>query len=208
MSVNTVESAIYGHSSEARPSEDYLFPKLVDLLSRHHPKDEPVFELGVGSGWTARKLSELGYQITGIEPSSDGLEIARTIAPKARIESGSAYDDLASKFGRFRTVFALEVIEHVYSPRLFVKNAYALLQPDGHLILSTPFHGYWKNLALAISGSMDKHFTALWDHGHIKFWSRETMTELLSEAGFKNIRFEYAGRFYPISKSFFAIATR
>jgi 2-polyprenyl-3-methyl-5-hydroxy-6-metoxy-1,4-benzoquinol methylase len=205
---NSVSAAIYGHGQDAPASEDYLFPELARLLAAVHPKDQPLFEIGVGTGWTAHTLSQLGYGIIGVEPSADGIEIARRNAPAARIDPGSAYDDLAGRYGRFRTAFALEVIEHVYSPRLFVKNAYELLGEGGHLILSTPFHGYWKNLALALSGSLDKHFTALWDHGHIKFWSEATMTELLSEAGFRNVRFSYAGRFYPISKSFFVCAQR
>jgi hypothetical protein len=32
---------------------------------------------------------------------------------------------------------------------------------------------------------MDNHFTVLWDHGHIKFWSRSTLTKALEETGFK-----------------------
>jgi hypothetical protein len=37
--------------------------------------------------------------------------------------------------------------------------------------VSTPYHGYHKNLGLALSGKMDAHFTALWEGGHIKFFS-------------------------------------
>ena len=75
-------------------------------------------------------------------------------------------------------------------------------------IISTPYHGYWKNLALAITGKMDAHFTALWDHGHIKFWSMKTLSELLYEAGFVNIRFERVGRIPPLAKSMIAVAYR
>jgi 2-polyprenyl-6-hydroxyphenyl methylase/3-demethylubiquinone-9 3-methyltransferase len=31
--------------------------------------------------------------------------------------------------------------------------------------LSTPDHGYLKNLALALSGKIDSHLSALWDDG-------------------------------------------
>ena len=54
--------------------------------------------------------------------------------------------------------------------------------------------GYLKNCALAISGKLDAHFTALWDGGHIKFWSRRTLTALLQEAGFQVVSFRGAGR--------------
>jgi hypothetical protein len=40
---------------------------------------------------------------------------------------------------------------------------------------------------------MDQHFHVLWDGGHIKFFSPQTLTELLEAEGYANIHFEYAG---------------
>jgi len=198
----------YGHGIVEPESEGYLFPELKRILSAVQPDGGPIFEIGAGGGWTAAQLGELGYQVTGVEISADGVALAQHNAPAARIEHGSAYDDLAGIYGTFRTVYALEVVEHLYSPRLFAQRAYDLLPAGGHLVISTPFHGYWKNLMLAATGKMDQHFTALWDHGHIKFWSRRTLNALLTEAGFRNIQFSFAGRIYPLSKSFFACAER
>jgi 2-polyprenyl-6-hydroxyphenyl methylase/3-demethylubiquinone-9 3-methyltransferase len=74
--------------------------------------------------------------------------------------------------------------------------------------VSTPYHGYLKNLALALSGKLDKHFTALWDGGHIKFFSIATLGQLLREAGFKDLRFVRVGRIPPLAKSMLAIAKK
>ena len=94
----------------------------------------------------------------------------------------------------FDVVVSTEVVEHVYSPRQWAATALAALKPGGLLICSTPYHGYLKNCALAITGKLDAHFTALWVGGHIKFWSRRTLTELLEEAGFQVVAFRGAGR--------------
>ena len=126
-------------------------------------------------------------------------------SPLAR---GSAYDDLATQYGQFPVVLSLEVVEHVYAPRRYVRTVFALLTAGGTAIISTPFHGYWKNLALALTGRMDDHFTALWDHGHIKFWSKRTLSMLLEEAGFVSVRFELTGRIRPLAKSMIAIARK
>jgi 2-polyprenyl-6-hydroxyphenyl methylase/3-demethylubiquinone-9 3-methyltransferase len=53
---------------------------------------------------------------------------------------------------------------------------------------------------------MDDHFTALWDYGHIKFWSMKTLRQLLVEAGFVDIRFMRVGRIPALAKSMIAIA--
>ena len=71
----------------------------------------------------------------------------------------------------------------------------------GEIIISTPYHGYLKNLALALSGKLDAHFTALWDGGHIKFFSRNTLETLLVESGFEVTDFIGAGRWPYLWKS-------
>ena len=55
---------------------------------------------------------------------------------------------------------------------------------------------------------MDSHFTALWDGGHIKFWSRRTLSLLLDECGFQIIDFEGAGRVPFLWKSMIVVATK
>jgi 2-polyprenyl-6-hydroxyphenyl methylase/3-demethylubiquinone-9 3-methyltransferase len=47
---------------------------------------------------------------------------------------------------------------------------------------------------LATTGKMDQHFTVLWDHGHIKFWSRKTLERALHEVGFQVTQFKGAAR--------------
>ena len=73
---------------------------------------------------------------------------------------------------------AVEVVEHLYAPRIFVQNAYDALRPGGLLVVTTPYWGYLKNVALAVTNRTDAVLSALWDGGHIKHWSRKTMTTL------------------------------
>jgi len=86
------------------------------------------------------------------------------------------------------------VIEHLYRPADLIATAAALLGPQGHLILTTPYYGYLKNLALAITGRMDRHFCALEDGGHIKFFNRKTLATLVEAHDFRDLKFSYYGR--------------
>ena len=96
----------------------------------------------------------------------------------------------------FRTVISMEVIEHLHSPRTFAAFVRSILEANGggRFILTTPYHGYLKNLSIALAGKADRHYSALWEGGHIKFWSRRTLAILLREAGFRNMAFTGAGR--------------
>ena len=120
-------------------------------------------------------LSKQGFDVVGVDPSSSGIKHAKGAFPQVTREVGSAYDDLASRYGTFDLVVSLEVIEHCMEPRFFAKTFLSLIAPGGVGFLSTPYHGYIKNVALAVSARMDSHFTALWDGGHIKFFSVKTL---------------------------------
>jgi len=64
-----------------------------------------------------------------------------------------------------------------------------------------------QNLSLALRNRLDRHFTALWDYGNIKFWSKRTLTQLLEEAGFEVKQFRGAGRVPYLWKRMIVIAT-
>lgn len=159
-----------------------------------------IFEVGCGNGSLANRLSEY-VAISGIDSSSSAIDVAGKAFPNLDLNVGSAYDDLASQYGQFDVVLSLEVIEHLFDPRFFVRRVREMLNPGGTLIISTPYHGYWKNLAIALLGKSDAHYTALWDGGHIKFWSRATLLSLMEEAGFQETSFQRVGRLPIFAKS-------
>jgi 2-polyprenyl-3-methyl-5-hydroxy-6-metoxy-1,4-benzoquinol methylase len=190
----------------------YLWPVIEREVKDHpfarHSPSLRAFDLGCGSGATAAMLAGLGFEVTGIDPSESGINLAKCAYRQCRFEVGSAYDDLAGKYGRFPLVVSLEVIEHCYDPRRFARTLFDLVEPRGIALVSTPYHGYLKNVALALAGKLDQHFTALWDGGHIKFFSMNTLGQLLTEAGFKDVRFVRVGRIPPLAKSMIAVVKK
>lgn len=188
-----------------------LIPALLEELAAipgTGGKGARVFDLGCGNGSVAEAVAKAGFEVSGCDPSLSGIEAARQSRPHLNLFEGSAYEDLQARFGSFPLIYSLEVIEHVYDPRLVMKRAYEMLEPGGRLILSTPYHGYLKNLMLAVTGKMDTHFTALWDHGHIKFWSIKTLSILLHEAGFKIHKIHRLGRIPALAMTMMFVAEK
>jgi 2-polyprenyl-6-hydroxyphenyl methylase/3-demethylubiquinone-9 3-methyltransferase len=189
----------------------YLLPTVGRILESHfeHARTaRRLFDLGCGNGSVAAHFAAKGFGVIGVDPSVQGMEQARAAFPDLVIEQGSAYDDLAARYGTFPAVISLEVVEHVYAPRQFARALYELVQPGGIAIISTPYHGYLKNIAIAVSNNFDRHVKPLWDHGHIKFWSRNTLSQLLIEAGFVDIAFHRVGRIPALAKSMIAVAKK
>jgi 2-polyprenyl-3-methyl-5-hydroxy-6-metoxy-1,4-benzoquinol methylase len=186
----------------------YLWPVLKDIFAQRTFSHRRAFDLGCGSGATANMLSDLGFDVTGVDISETGITLGRQGFPHLKLRVGNVYDDLVETYGQFPLVVSLEVIEHCYDPRRFAKTFYGLIAAGGVGVLSTPYHGYLKNLALAVTGKWDKHLTVLWPGGHIKFFSIATLRALLLETGFNDIRFVRVGRFSPFAKSMIAIVCK
>ena len=144
----------------------------------------------------------------GTDGSATGIEVARK-----RNYDGFFVQDINStqlsaelQDKKFDLIISTEVIEHLYNPRgymEFCKNVLIQNEGGGVIIISTPYHGYLKNLAMAVTGKLDNHFTVLWDGGHIKFWSLKTITKLLNDFGFEVIEFRGSGRLPYLWKSMF-----
>ncbi len=204
----------YGWAGHQPHTEAYLLKPLRQLLGEFAPGSPAaplsVLDLGCGNGALAQLLHQWGYTVVGVDPSPSGIAAARQRCPSLAFHQATATpaEIEALELGHFNLVLSTEVVEHCYAPRQWAAAAFNALRPGGLLIVSTPYHGYVKNLALAASGKLDAHFTALWDGGHIKFWSRRTLSTLLIEAGFEPIAFRGAGRWPWLWKSMLIAARK
>lgn len=159
-------------------------------------KGTRVLDVGCGNGSTAAAFLERGCDVLGIDLSESGIAIAREAHPRGRFERMEMDEGLLGRLqvAPFDLVVSTEVVEHLYDPRKYARGCFAALRAGGRLVLTTPYHGYLKNLAISVLGRWDTHADPLWDGGHIKLWSKATLGRLLQEAGFVNLRFRGAGR--------------
>jgi 2-polyprenyl-6-hydroxyphenyl methylase/3-demethylubiquinone-9 3-methyltransferase len=193
--------------ASATDAHRWLVPAVTSLLPAG--QGQCIIDLGCGNGYLSGLLAGAGHRVVALDSSPEGIRIAREQFPAIEFHCASVYDPLASFVGGgFDVAIATELIEHLYDPRRFLLGAYALLRPGGTLILTTPYHGYFKNLALALSGRMDKHFTVDWDGGHIKFFSPATLKAMIEDCGFENCEFKFVGRLPLLWKSMVVRAMR
>jgi 2-polyprenyl-3-methyl-5-hydroxy-6-metoxy-1,4-benzoquinol methylase len=208
----SIEHPGYGYeNSDASCTHKYLWPTLCKSLEDiSEGRSLKILDLGCGNGYVASQIAKLGHSVTGLDVSTEGIDIARSSFPGVSYERGSIYDDdLSSKVGGpVDCVVSLEVVEHLFFPQRLFKQSHRILQDGGALIISTPYHGYLKNLALSLTNGWDAHFSVHWDGGHIKFFSKKSLAAMATSAGFVDLRFFPVGRVPGLWKSIILIAEK
>jgi 2-polyprenyl-3-methyl-5-hydroxy-6-metoxy-1,4-benzoquinol methylase len=195
----------YVYQDDQSPcTNSFLYPPLLSILANIAKGKTKIriLDLGCGNGSLTHAIARQGYEVVGIDESTTGIAIARQSFPECNFIQSSIYNlpyDILEN--SFDVVLAVEVIEHLFYPKELIRAARRCIKPDGHLVITTPYHGYLKNLALAMTGKMDQHFTSLWDGGHIKFFSVSTMRALLEGEKFTDVSFRFSGRLPYLWKS-------
>ncbi len=187
------------------PAHSYLIDSLLSMLPKPTNSTAQklrLLDLGCGNGSLSSFIAKQGYEVVGVEESAQGVAIARQSFPNCDFIQGSIYNLPYSEIeNSFDFIISVEVIEHLFYPKELVRAAKKCLKPNGRLIITTPYHGYLKNLVLAVSGKMDAHFHVDWDGGHIKFFSVSSLQKLLESEGYTDINFKFAGRLPYLWKS-------
>ncbi|MFG0327252.1 MAG: class I SAM-dependent methyltransferase [Phycisphaerales bacterium JB037] len=218
MSTAVAASTEYGWTTgQLGVSQRYNLQPMLDLAG---PLGEGtrVLDLGCGNGVIAREFASRGCTVVGIDPGDRSREFFEAEAAKhpARDRLRFVQDEgslgavdrlLSGGEAPFDVAISSQVIEHVYDPWDFCRACVAGVKPGGRVVISTPYHGFLKNLLLSLTNRWDKHHTTLKTGMHIKFFSRATLSTLMSRCGLESLEFRGIGRYPGLWRSM-AIAGR
>jgi 2-polyprenyl-3-methyl-5-hydroxy-6-metoxy-1,4-benzoquinol methylase len=126
------------YAAEA-PALRRTFARRLRELARHSPGGR-LLDVGCGTGLLVEAALAEGWDAYGIDASAHAVQQAqRTLG--ARVRAGTLEQ---ADFGApFDLVTGFDVFEHLYRPRIFVREAAARLRPGGCLALATPNYASW-----------------------------------------------------------------
>jgi len=104
-----------------------------------------LLDIGCGGGLVAEPMSRLGFAVTAVDADDQAIAIARAHAEATglsidyRIATSEwmAGESMAGSGQRFDAVLALEIIEHVADPAVFLESVGALVRQGGAFIGAT-----------------------------------------------------------------------
>ena len=115
-----------------------------------------LLDIGCGGGLLSEPMARLGFAVTAVDASEEGLGAARAHAAEVGLaidyRCATAEALLAQGAGPFDVVLNMEVIEHVADPGQYLRDTARLIAPGGLMILAT-LNRTLKSLALAKVGA-------------------------------------------------------
>jgi ubiquinone/menaquinone biosynthesis C-methylase UbiE len=168
---------------------------LVRLLLECHPSPKRILDVGCGMGGTLQYLAGIPgvEKLFGIDPSPFAIEEAKRRFPEAELVVGYGEDMSAIPAGAVDAVVAAAVIEHVYDTHQVLNEVNRVLQPGGVAAFYTTDFNLPKKVLAALF-VFEKCFDVC--SGHIRFFTKKSLTAVLAEHGFERIGYEWQDSYW------------
>ena len=167
--------------AQPRTSTPQLHPYVAaKVRALTEDPDTRILDLGCGSGALLERLAAMGYrQLTGVDirppDSTAAIRYEQADLDQFRFDAPDGSFDLA---------LAVEVIEHIENPGLFLAELARLLRPGGYGLLTTPnLHSAQAKLLFGLTNRL-KQFDSKGDPTHIMPIFLFPFTRLLTRHGF------------------------
>lgn len=116
--------------------------KRIDWIRKNVVGDR-ILDIGCSQGITSILLAKEDKNVIGIDSEISRIEYAQKDKEEEQIGNNLKFicdDFLAYDFNvKFDTIIMAEVLEHVFSPELFLDKALKLLNENGRIIITVPF---------------------------------------------------------------------
>ena len=163
---------------EAQESLKGRYRKRFKLIKRFSFHKGKLLDLGCGEGHFLKHASLQGWDVSGIDLKAENTEFAKKVLQIKNAHCAPLGEVLLPE-KTFNVVTLYDLIEHLSNPFSELKKINKLLQPGGLVVISTP------NVKNSIF--MKERWTGYIVKGHICFFSKKTLTQMLQRAGFKVI---------------------
>ena len=193
---------------ESPASHAYLLPELQTILANcRWTKDVRALDFGCGNGSLSNWLNSKGFSVVGVDLSESGISVAKRTFPTITFSTDVTAESLA-RMGPFDLAICIEVIAHCFDPAAEIKKIFDNLKPGGTLIVATPYYGYFKVIALAISGKLMEHQSIASSAKYVNLFTIPTVKELLRTIGFVDVTITRVGRVAPLAKAMLIVGQK
>lgn len=166
--------------------KNYYSNERAEILELIYPHDQVILDVGCAEG-------RLGAYIKINNPSRKvfGIELNPTAANEARklldgvIEGNILSISLPFEIEYFDCIILADILEHLMNPEEVLLKMKRFLKPGGSIICSIPNMRHYTVILQLIRHGWEYKNDGPFDRTHIRFFSKKTIKELISSAGYK-----------------------
>jgi O-antigen biosynthesis protein len=154
---------------------------MVELIG----SNKAVLDVGCATGYLAKTLNAFGNTVSGIEYEPAAAAVAAehlkrvVVADLDNVDMSTAFDGAT-----FDVIVFGDVLEHLRDPLPPLRQARRMLRPGGYIVISIPNVAHGDVRMSLLAGRFRYTNVGLLDNTHLRFFTRDTLAELLSDAGF------------------------
>lgn len=150
----------------------------------------PLLDVGAAQGIFGQLLASSGLVMDAIEPHPTWAAAAR---PYYRTLYQSTIDSAELPTGVYQTVVCGDVIEHTADPVAALRRLRAAATCDALFIVSVPNVAHLAVRLFLLCGRFPRMERGILDRTHLQFFTRDSATELLRDAGLRVDRVHSTG---------------
>ena len=142
-----------------------------------------MLEVGCSSGYLSRELRNLGYSVTGVE--KDATAAARAEEGCERVVIGDIEsEELWSQLDEdYDVIIAADVVEHLFNPAQFLRQAKQHIRNNGKIIVSFPNIAHLSVRRKLLFGRFTYRELGIFDRSHLRFFTMREGIALLRARG-------------------------
>jgi 2-polyprenyl-3-methyl-5-hydroxy-6-metoxy-1,4-benzoquinol methylase len=196
---------------------------IADAIQSNCKPGARILDVGCGNGNIARGIGSLGYQVTGIDFSSDAINYANSKNTLANVTFKVCSAEQVGSDEHFDAVICSEVLEHLHQPEILVNQLNKILKSGAILIATVPngigprellvtrpvqkmtktwMGGLIANSKKALGYKNATIQSMSGDLTHVQFFTKRDICGLVEEHGFELLEFGHSNfieKVFPVS---------
>ena len=157
----------------------------LSIVYSYVPAGSFVLDVGCSIGQLGGALKrDKQCRVFGLEINTEAAAHAQKVLDKVIVQDVCITDfkSLSGSQGFDAIIFA-DVLEHVPGAELILKKASEALSPKGFIIISVPNIAHASVRLALLEGKFEYRKEGLLDETHLKFYTRDSLRDLLDRAG-------------------------
>ena len=156
----------------------------TDLLPLISTDAKSIIELGCGEAALGAAIKKRQRcRVVGVEIDPHAASIARKRIDE--VYNGDVSHIVEILKEKFDCIVGSEIVEHVDDPWTLLADLHGIATPGGYLILSVPNIAHASIIGDLLEGRFDYTYIGLTCVGHLRFFTRRSIEEMLKLAGWE-----------------------